>query len=182
MRTLRPKSMLGTLREQALNRKVIDYEATRRALAAQEVRLQYADWVYVDAPGAPPFENGWGNATLDLAWEPYAAEGRNPMAFFRDRWGFIHLKGVVANAAHSVDSIFHVPGDLVPSHREYMASSYKTTSTGYGGALIPFSCLAVCDPDGSVFIGSYYETTLIPARTVILDGMTWRAANVGPPS
>lgn len=179
----RPHKTLANLREQSAQRRLIDYEATRRALARQEALRQYQDWRNVGSAGNPAFSNGWSNATPNTAWEGFVSEARNPCGFFRDRWGFVHLRGYIGNAAINTNPVFTLPAELAPVIRSFGRSYYITEGTGgLAGVFFRYTCMCVAYPDGKVQIEAYYGTTgFNGVKMATLDGFHFEAANKGDP-
>jgi hypothetical protein len=61
-------------------------------------------WHEVGTAGEPPFENGWGNGD-DL---------HESVAFYKDREGTVHLKGVAVGGT-SATMMFHLPAGYRPA-------------------------------------------------------------------
>jgi hypothetical protein len=74
-------------------------------------------WHVVGQPGEPPFEQGWGDA------EDPAAQ---TVAFYKDREGTVHLRGVAFGGVHDT-LIFRLPaGDRPGAHK---AMSFPVSCT-----------------------------------------------------
>lgn len=179
----RPLNTLRRLNEEAAQRSLIDYEATRRAFARQEILRQYADWVNVGDIGAPAFTNGWSNYTPNAAYDGYLGEARPPIGFFRDRWGNVHLRGMAANSALTTAPIFRLPAELWPDEDYYMRGYYTTEGTGgLVGTYYRYTCLITADELGYVYVQSYFDATNFSgAKFVTLNGAEFQAANKGNP-
>jgi hypothetical protein len=178
--TVKPLDTMKELRRLAQERPVLDYEATRRALAEQERLRLYANWRTVGAGGGNPgFQNGWANWTGG-SYEQHA-DARTQAGFFRDQWGFIHLRGVVENpGTYSLAAIFTLPSQLVPLRNEYFGSGFWGELSGFPGSFIRLPCLLITEPTGIVRVGSYSATDLLSApRAIALDGWSFEAANRG---
>lgn len=182
MSPIRPDSVLEVLHRQAGERSLIDYEGTRRAFARQEALRQYADWVNVGGAGAPAFQSGWSQYSPSAAYEGYLGEQRSPVGFFRDRWGQVHLRGMVQGPLDN-STIFVLPPDLCPDQYALGRSYYITEGTGaFAGVYFRYACMIGIATGGSVFVDRYYVTnTFSGAKMITLDGIHFEAANKGDP-
>lgn len=182
---VRPRSTSQVLHDQALKRPLIDYEATRRAVVERETKLQYKDWRNVGDSGNPGFGAGWSNLdpVAASAFEPLTSDGRNPLGFYRDRWGFVHIRGVVQNTSGmSLTTIFALPSDLRPSKFEYFRSEYVSNGTGgLSGTAFRWACLISIDSTtGDVKVAQYYTTTTTGGvRLLSLEDIAFHAADRG---
>jgi hypothetical protein len=183
---VKPGSVLGTLREQARNRPLLDFEAVRVARAARETKLQYTDWINVGDVGAPNFLNSWSNVNMATisAFEPLTSDGRNPAGYFRDRWGFVHLRGVVTNPSITNAAIFQLPSDLVPEKTERFRSHFVTNGTGgLSGTAFYYASQVEVDTAGFVKVSDFY--TMIGTggiRLLEIDNISFMAADRGASS
>jgi hypothetical protein len=64
-------------------------------------------WSIVSAPGEPNFQNGWANAQTKKPPDP------EPIAFFKDHEGVVHLRGLASGPAEEV-VIFQLPAGYRP--------------------------------------------------------------------
>jgi hypothetical protein len=91
------------------------HAATAGALSAPEA------WHEVGSSGNPAFQNGWVN---------YSPSG-NSAGYYKDRLGFVHLKGLVKNGAMS-STIFTLP----PGYRSAKGLLLSTASAHVYGELL----------------------------------------------
>jgi hypothetical protein len=112
-------------------------------------------WHVVGAPGEPAFENGWTS--------PKA--GGQPVAFYRDQLGVVHLRGVMGDGT-STDPAFQLPPGFRPR----------------AGVVLPFA--AACLPctesgTGTLVVNTDLEPAAVePVRAAefySLEGITFRA-------
>lgn len=105
-------------------------------------------WHNVGATGEPAFQSGWVNF----------GGGLSTVAFFKDPYGIVHLKGQVANGTAGA-SIFTLPAGYRPSERLDPAIA---TSAGVASVAIGSN-------------GSILPTAAAGNTRVSLDGITFRA-------
>jgi hypothetical protein len=115
-----------------------------------------ADWLVIAAFGATLIE-AWTAPALLNGWVNYGA-GFNPVGYWRDPHGVVHLRGVVKSGATATSVIFVLPAGYRPANREAIA-------VDAGGAFGRVDVL----PSGDVtpVFGSVAYMTL--------DGITFRA-------
>jgi hypothetical protein len=128
-------------------------------------------WHEVGAAGEPGFQNGWGNA----------GGATETVAFFRDREGIVHLKGVATGGA-STTLIFQLPVGYRPANGRllsFVVNCVCATSDPQGGTInLPTGGLVVYGSgvlagfDGGV--GRPFDVQ--PGGAVSLSGITLRAA------
>src|SRR4030043_611430 len=109
--------------------------------------------------GGTIIQEGWHEvAVLSNGWIYYGAP-YNTVAYFRDKNGIVHLKGVVKNGAFNV-AVFILP------------LGYRPVSTEYQGT-IGYSATP-----SRIFIGANGNVTIFDgnASGISLDGITFRAA------
>lgn len=157
----RREGLLSGLREIARAKTLIDYEAARRARAQLQTMLAYRDW------GDAALENGWSSV------------GGATAAYWRDKWAYIRLKGVVDHAAFDLNTIFTLPEELRPLRHTYGHVIYRRDQV-ISTVNVSFYHPAVISiaPTGIVKVFGYYSTvgSLI---WLSLDGISFRAANAG---
>jgi hypothetical protein len=109
-------------------------------------------WHEVGAPGEPGFQNSWSNET----------DGQT-VAFYKDRLGVVHLRGV-AEGGTPTQAIFTLPPGFRPA----------------AGPLLPFA--VACLPCGATGTGTLLVaeegpgTVEAPAAEIVsLEGVTFRA-------
>jgi hypothetical protein len=64
-------------------------------------------------------QQSWQTPTLQSGWENYGS-GYNPVGYFKDSLGIVHLRGVVENGTEET-TIFTLPAAYRPAHRELHA-------------------------------------------------------------
>lgn len=181
---VKPNSVIASLRKQARARPLIDYEATRRALDERATKTMYKDWINVGTPGAPGFNSNWSNVdmTTIAPFEPLTGDGRNPAGYFRDRWGFVHIRGVVTNVSGIVSTpVFRLPSDLVPAAKEYFRSSFATNGVaGLSGTTFRYACSIEVDTLGDVRPVDFFTTTGTGGiKLLLLENIQFHAADRG---
>ena len=179
----RQPSAIRALRDQARVRPLIDFQATARARARRQQALLYADWKNVGAAGAPAFQNGWGNYNPVVdnrpGGEPHPGVPRNPCGFFRDRFGFVHLRGVISHVTINNQTIFTLPVELRPAGTAAFVSHYKTFLPSIS-ALIVMACSITAEANGNVRVfETFPDPTLQGIVWTTLDDFRFRAANAG---
>jgi len=113
------------------------------------------DWHLVGTGGNPSFGSGWTN---------YNA-GYNPVAFYRDAFNRVHLRGLVAvSGGPASGTIFTLPDGYRPPYTELRVQQ------GYSGGYVP--CRIDVDTAGAVFLVN--PSTI--ASWVSLDGLSFRVA------
>lgn len=180
----KPHSALAELRRLAEDRKLVDYGATARALAERETKLQYKTWRNIGDAGNPNFNSPWQNLDINAAgaFEPLTGEGRNAAGFFRDRWGFVHVRGVVQNTSGmDTGTIFTLPGDLVPVATEYFRSYYVSNGTGgLSGTTFRWACVVKVTTSGAMSVQEYYTTTTTGGvKLLSLENIAFQAYDRG---
>src|SRR5262249_15537947 len=83
----------------------------------------------VGSPGEPPFQNGWTNG---------GGSTGSSVAFFKDPFGIVHLKGHIFNNSINGNTAFTLPDGYRPNQDLLMA-----------GATAPYGTLEVT-PEGQV--------------------------------
>jgi hypothetical protein len=118
-------------------------------------------WHLVGAPGEPPFLNGWQD------FEP--ASLLEPVAFFKDHEGIVHLKGRATRASPAGGLIFALPPGFRPATNKVLiqAVSCECSSSLVGELDISGTKPAEESNSGAISGPS--------ATTVGFDGVTFRA-------
>jgi hypothetical protein len=117
----------------------------------------------VGAPGQPGFENNWKNGPAEGAFT------FNPVGFFKDHEGIVHLQGV-ATGGLSGKPIFHLPPGFRPGPGKIVvepAICSGGSCTGAGPLIIIGSNAPPAVGDGAVVLSG--------ATIVGLDGVSFRA-------
>ena len=156
---------------------VVDNTVTGADVDESSLNLAAEAWREVGAPGQPAFNNN-----INCFWDNFDANF-NTSAFLRDRFGFVHLKGIVdannqqfacGDSTNGIDSrIFTLPAGYRPAKREVHVT---LTNNALGR-------VAVDGPDlglggGAVLIET--PTTFANAEQWIsLDGISFRCAPSG---
>lgn len=118
-------------------------------------------WHFVGAPGEPQFKNGWED------FEP--ASLLEPVAFFKDHEGIVHLKGRAIRATAESGLIFALPRGFRPATGKVIYSVVSCQCTGGSPGEINISGT---QPTEEINSGAIY----IPNTDVIgFDGVTFRA-------
>ena len=100
------------------------------------------DYRVVGAPGQPPFEHSCHNTTDTDA----------SVAFYKDREGVVHLRGVYNGCSPANDTPFHLPAGYRPPSGKILTFTGLTIwggGTGFDGAL--FCSFATCSLNGITF-------------------------------
>ena len=116
----------------------------------------------VGAPGEPPFENGSSNFPIP----PGTPFGFNPVGFYKDHEGIVHLQGIAkAGSSSTIASVFTLPPGFRPASGKVIDLQPIDESTVliFGGN-VNFEGI---DLSGKV-IGEEEEA-------VVLDGITYKA-------
>jgi len=103
----------------------------------------------VGGQGQPPFQNSWVND---------GTAGRGVAGYWKDPFGFIHLKGVIKSGAINTTAFTLPPGYRPPEYRIYPAA---LTDATFGRVDV--------NTDGSVTI-----RTAVAANSISLDGIYFR--------
>jgi hypothetical protein len=146
-------------------------------------------WHEVGAPGQPPFNDGSAGGFPPggtCSWGNFDAN-HNSAAFLRDRFGFVHLKGMVdaddgtnapcgaAFAGQPDARIFNLPPGYRPAKR---GVNVTVTNETLGRVDVDGPELSITWGAGAVFINP--PTTFANAEQWIsLDGITFRCAPSG---
>jgi hypothetical protein len=110
-------------------------------------------WHVVNAPGEPAFQNGWENVQTKAPPEP------EPVAFYRDREGVVHLRGLAAGTLLEA-VIFQLPPGYRPAPNRFFTP---------GDGLVRIYGSGIGNPgfDGAV---------VAPVNKIVsFDGITFRA-------
>jgi hypothetical protein len=138
------------------------------------LNLAAEPWHEVGAPGEPPF-----HTSGSCVWSNFDATRYHTAAFLRDRFGFVHLKGVVTESGCGfANPIFSLPPGYRPAKRGLFAN-LRVAPTGGGGV----GGLTV---DGPSFGGSPAGAVMVASPTqpgngglYSLDGIGFRCAPSG---
>jgi hypothetical protein len=117
-------------------------------------------WHLVGAPGEPQFQNGWED------FEP--ASLLEPVAFFKDHEGIVHLKGRATRLTSGSRLIFALPPGFRPAQDKVSIQVASCECSGGVGEL-DINGTKPLEPTNS---GAIYGPT---TNTVGLDGITFRA-------
>jgi hypothetical protein len=120
------ESSLGKVTSAASADQATSADSATTAATATNIAPPEA-WHEVGAPGEPAFQNSWTNET---------SAANETVAFYKDRQGTVHLKGVATGGAPTT-LIFQLP------------SGYRPAS----GRLLNFAVLCTCetaDPQGGI--------------------------------
>jgi hypothetical protein len=120
-------------------------------------------WHEVGAPGEPPFENGCSHATTGSADREYER-----VAFFKDKLGIVHLKGVFQCPGSDIVAFRLPPGYRPADHRFIVESAWNPTAN----ALVPLFINGAGTAPNGTQDGAIGATT----AKMGLDGVTFRAA------
>jgi len=140
--TTLPRNSVGTkqLQKNAVTAsKIMNGAVTARKVAAPEA------WHEVGATGEPSFQNGWTN---DDALAEVTA------GFYKDPFGVVHLKGLLANGTNG--AIFALPlgyrpGKILAEVVTRNAGTVGTLEVGPAGYVIAVSGTGVLSLDGVTF-------------------------------
>lgn len=163
---------LQVLRRQAEGTDLVEVAAAARARELEAESLLYGDWRQVGAAGQPGFENGWQNHG-----GPFAGAG-----YFRDRWGFVHLRGVVKHPGVSTSTIFTLPAELRPAST-VLIGSFSRVHDASLGVTVEALCDLRVETTGAVraaefaFVGDTGDRVDL----LTLEGVMIRADNAGTP-
>jgi hypothetical protein len=113
----------------------------------------------VGTPGEPAFESGSKNAPTE------ASIGFNPVGFYKDHDGIVHLQGVAIIGPSSVPSLFTLPAGFRPASGKLIITEQIEESK----ALIAGSSTS----SGGIDLSGKILGT--PEKAVVLDGITFRA-------
>ncbi len=113
----------------------------------------------VGAPGEPAFESGSKNAPTE------GPIGFNPVGFYKDHDGIVHLQGVAIIGPSSVPSLSTLPSGFRPAPGKLIITEQIEESK----ALIAGSSTS----SGGVDLSGKVLGT--PEKAVVLDGITFRA-------
>jgi hypothetical protein len=156
----------------------VDNSLTGTDVNEGTLNLAAGAWRQVGAAGQPPFNNSgfcsWGNF----------GAGHNTAAFLRDRFGFVHLRGLVdaddistgCDFTENVDKpIFNLPAGYRPAAREALAT---ITNGALGRVNVDGPAYFLALGDGAVSVDA--PTTEANAKQWIsLDGISFRCAPSG---
>lgn len=132
---------------------------TANTLAAPEA------WHEVGTPDQPAFLNSWANQT---------ALHSEPVGFYRDKEGIVHLKGA-ATGGTSDTAIFDLPPGFRPASTHFIRE--PVACEGGTGCPDSVSSIAVV---GTNFVTPALEGAVVAApntTSVYLDGVTFRAGS-----
>jgi hypothetical protein len=117
-------------------------------------------WHLVGAPGEPLFQNSW----KDSPTGPGAPE---PVAFFKDREGVVHLKGIAVSGTPS-KTVFQLPPGFRPAAGRLQSFAVACGCGGQSaGAAVIYGPENGAQPDGGVSVPG--------ASSFSLDGISFRA-------
>ncbi len=115
----------------------------------------------VGNPGEPAFENGASNVGV------LSGIHLNPVGFYKDHEGIVHLEGAVKLASEELKSIFTLPAGYRPANNTLLIfQTIEKTTEAIGGAGTAIESL---DLSGKV-VGSG------SGELVVLEGITYKAA------
>jgi hypothetical protein len=120
-------------------------------------------WHEVGAPGEPPYENGCAQATTSSPDREYER-----VAFFKDKLGIVHLKGVFQCPGTDIVAFRLPPGYRPAEHRFIVESAWNPTAN----ALVPLFINGAGTAPNGAQDGAIGVTT----AKMGLDGVTFRAA------
>jgi hypothetical protein len=174
--------VLAELEARARQRELFDFQASRRARERRQQEWEYPAWVNVGAAGAPGFLNGWTNWTPAndgrAGGESYAAEGADQAGYFRDRWGFAHVRGIVTRPhPRTTAPIFQLPVELRPASVVYFHRTYKAYDSGFN-AFFTFDGVLAIGQAGYVEMLLWHETVL-SLTWLSLNDLQWPPADLG---
>ncbi|MBL1177832.1 hypothetical protein [Pantanalinema sp. GBBB05] len=115
----------------------------------------------LDNPPSLPTQESWSAPTLLNGWANYGAP-LNPAGYWRDSFGVVHLRGVVANGAAGTN-LFVLPTGYRPTNRELIC----TISGGSGN----IATLARVD----ILSTGEIQHMSGGVQFLSLDGLTFRA-------
>lgn len=113
--------------------------------------------------GEPPFQNGCSSATSGIPAQDY-----EPVGFYKDKLGVVHLKGLLQCSTMGV-AAFKLPAGYRPANNRVWAQ--LVFCSGCTGNSAPLNILgAGTNPNGAT------DGAVLPAGTLsALDGVTFRA-------
>ena len=164
---------------------VKDSSLTGADVNESSLPLGAGPWHAVGAPGQPPFGKTGidiGNGQDACSWRNYPDTRHNSAGFLRDKFGFVHLKGLVdaepdngycvTGAPPEWGVIFSLPPGFRPAKREVhvVLSNNAVGRVDVGGPA--FDNL----PAGAVSLGSSWDNARV---WVSLDGISFRCAPSG---
>lgn len=118
-------------------------------------------WHFVGAPGEPQFQNGWEDFEASSLLEP--------VAFFKDHEGIVHLKGRAIRSTPDSGLIFALPPGFRPATGKVIFPVVSCQCTGGSPGEININGT---QPTEEINSGAIY----IPNADVIgFDGITFRA-------
>jgi len=142
----------------------ISPQSTYRPLPGDIVWLEFMG---ADAHISPPLTSDdnfkWRTLTLGSGWTTYAGAWDEPLRYYRDPLGFVHLKGSVAGGAMG-STISTLPLTYRPNQTYAGFSCYC-----FGGAGMQAGGVAIQGSTGNIL----YEGPSSPVQ-VALDGITFR--------
>src|SRR5262245_34722611 len=145
----------GTITGAKVNLSTLGTVPSAQSAATAQVANSVATseaWHVVGATGEPAFQNGWANAQTKAPPEP------EPVAFYKDHEGVVHLRGIAAGTVETV--VFQLPSGYRPGPNRFFA-------TGDGLVRIYGSGIQDTGLNGAV---------VAPLQKIIsLDGLTFRA-------
>jgi hypothetical protein len=177
------RSAYDRLRALAAARDLVDFEATRRLIDLSK-NSAFRSWQQVGDPGNPALGSNWTTAVFGI--DKWTAEARYTKPwYFRDNWGFVHLRGH-ARAIPSYDGsagtiIFTLPPDLWPEFDTYLpAHSGWALFAGDGpeGYVVYDNLIWISRDTGDVRI-EFYADFGEDHKWVTFNNMMFRAANAG---
>jgi hypothetical protein len=118
-------------------------------------------WHLVGAPGEPQFENGWED------FEP--ASQLEPVAFFKDHEGIVHLKGRAMRSTSGSNLIFVLPPGFRPAPDKFIAPVVFCECSASHAETLNINGTQSTEPLNS---GAIYGPN---ANIVGFDGVTFRA-------
>jgi hypothetical protein len=119
----------------------------------------------VGAPGEPAFENGSSNLPIP----PGTPFGVNPVGFYKDHEGIVHLQGIAhVGTGGALNSIFTLPPGFRPASNKLMELEMFENV----GVLILGSNIVI---EGNDLSGKVVGIPKETEESAVLDGITFRA-------
>jgi hypothetical protein len=125
----------------------------------------------VGSSGEPAFENGWHNTTL----EGLAGAHLNPVGFWKDHEGVVHLQGIaqVGAGTGSITPIFTLPAGYRPADGALIIQAPAGEASA---AVIGGSNAVLSSGETSVDLSGKVAGVAGPEESLAaLDGITFRA-------
>ena len=160
-----PSQVLGKVRQVDGPGSELDADSIDGADGSSLLRTDFADqpsWTAIGGSGAPGFQCGWENYT-----QAGISLQHTKAAFYRDRFGTVHLKGLVKNG--TCPHIFTLPEGYRPMERQIFAAASNNTFARVDVNGYYYSALNNWDP-GRV----HAEPGTYNNAWVSLDGISFR--------